>query len=247
MAEREGEELQAGPWGDERTQARLFHFGCRLAASLAHPLDDADPLPGYWGPMAGVDVLALARHPDFAAPLAHAVARRRAVPGLDGARLAHVAHRAGGRFALLIATAPRAEVAEVSRLVSAAVWHRRILRLALRADRARVRTLLGAENYNAATQEVPTLHPSLAFLDAGDPFWDRACGPDEADGARAVVEHGSGILLACTRNADPALAALAAARHGLDLDLAPPLPEALEQHLVKLVRRRVPSWSALIG
>ncbi len=56
MAEREGEELQAGPWGDERTQARLFHFGCRLAASLARPLDDADPLPGYWGPVAGVDL-----------------------------------------------------------------------------------------------------------------------------------------------------------------------------------------------
>lgn len=247
MAERGGEELLAGPWGDERAQARLFHFGCRLAASLARPFDDADPLPGYWGPVAGVDVAALARHPDFAAPLAQAVARHRAVPGLDASRLAHVSHRAGGRLALLIATAARGDLAEVARLVSAAVWHRRILRLALRAERARIRTLLGLENYNAATQEVPTLHPSLAFLDAGDPYWDRARGPDEADGARAVVEHGSGILLACARNADPALGAMAAVRHGLDLDAAPPLPEALEQHLVKLVRRRVPSWSALIG
>lgn len=247
MAERGGDALLTVPSGDERVQARLFHFGCRLAASAARPLDDADPLPGYWGPVPGVDVLALARHSDFAAPLRHALVRRRELPGLDGARLAQVVNRAGGRLALLISTASRADLAEVARLVSAGVWHRRILRLALRADRARIRTLIGLENYHVATQEVPTLHPSLAFLDAGDPFWDRACGPDEADGAAAVVEHGLGILLACARNADPALGTLAAARHGLDLDAAPPLPEALEQHLVKLVRRRVPAWSELIG
>jgi len=242
-----GERLTTGLSGDERAQARLFHLGCRLAAAMAHPLEDADPLPGFWDGVAGVDVLAVARHPDFAAPLGRALARRSAGALPNGLRLPQVVSRAAGRLAILVATVPRAQLDEVARLVSAAVWHRRILRLALRGERARVRAVLGSENYAMATQEVPTLHPSLAFLDAGDPFWERVCGPDEADGGRAVVEHGAGILLGVALRADPALGELAARRHGLDLDTAAPLTEALEQHLLKLLRRRVPSWSALIA
>lgn len=231
---------------DAGLDLRAFPFACMLAEAVLGETEAVVPLKRA-GVITLPDLRALARVATFRGPLRRGLSAGCERSDLSAVVMGELVARASGRMAVLVATRPHVETDAVALLVAGAVWHRRLLRLALRAERAHARNALGAETTRIATQEVPTLHPSLAFLDAGDEAWATMMRADEADGRRAATGYGYDVLLSCLDAASPPLGDFARRRLGLDSHGVPPIAPALEAHLVKFVSRRVPAWSAIIG
>jgi hypothetical protein len=128
-----------------------------------------------------------------------------------------------------------------------------VLKLAIKAELARIREVLGPDGFEIATREAPLLHGALAELDASaDPgIFDLSVPVPDA--GKRVADFGLGILRRFVGRTEPVLSELMARRCQSDLDRqarGPIAANMIDVHcdqIVRLIRRRMPSWSAIIG
>jgi hypothetical protein len=231
---------------------RAFALVGRVAAAALRPLEIIDGTHGALGPLSAAEVRGIAAHPAFGRPVNRAVARSLGLhaAGLKAATLKSFADSAPARLAALLAAQPAAPLSALALVVGAAVLHKRVLRLALKADRQRARAVLTDAGFELATQEAPVLHASLAGLDQGEVAATVfAEGADAGEGQLAVVRLGFDVLGRLVAAVDPALLKLYVLRlpPALGIAVGPALGAADCDQVVKLVRRRLPQWSATIA
>lgn len=234
-------------------EARSLRLVGALASVIARPLDHLDPSAIDLPPIPGADLSRLGAHPAFRTPFNRALSRdlRLGEAPLDAAFVARLSSSPHVRLSALVATQPLARVREAALLLAAVILHRRVIGLVLRTDRDRVRVALGEAGFVVAVQEAPLLHPQLAELDIG------------AAGATALAP-GLDPEVARTRLTGVGLRALsrfvaaqAPALRTLFEHRTPPAPggktsegafsEGICEHVVKLMRRRMDGWTAIIG
>ncbi|WP_181705356.1 hypothetical protein [Chthonobacter rhizosphaerae] len=219
----------------------------RLAACLADPLTFLAPDRVTLGPLDAADLGAIGRDPAFRGPLSKALAR---AAGLDEVPLgplllARFGELPGERLAFAFVTARPADLDAAARLLAAAVLHRRVLAMVLKADRLAVAAALGPDAFTVAVREAPLLYAPLAALDRGP-------SPGGADGlapavvglaaAARVVAAAAPDLTALFRLRLPEAAVSGAA--GQAVGDAEPLHVELA---AKLMARRMPSWQAIFA
>jgi hypothetical protein len=158
------------------------------------------------------------------------------------------------RLAAVFASGPMAGARDAALTLAAAVLSERIRRAVLKTDRDRVREILGPAGFHIAVHEVPLLYSSLCELDALPPNSLRFGGGRGAiAGLDEVVAFGFHVIGRFLDAADPVLAEIFSRR----------LPSAVNygdrsrsvrlfgqihcEQAVKLIRRRQPKWSAIIG
>ncbi|MDO1583182.1 hypothetical protein [Rhizobium oryzicola] len=190
--------------------------------------------------IAAHDVMsALLRHPAFRPALARLHPRPLS---LSRHEIVDLSSHAEGRLALLIASAPEADIRFAAQLAAAAALHRSIVRLGLKAERQHAQAILGAESFHFATQEAPTLHSTLAALENSPKIWRAIAKTDNLSAASTLFEEfGRGVLHSFVAAVAPVLIDCLPSPH------QPPLADALVSSLVKLMRRRNPRWAPIIA
>jgi hypothetical protein len=227
----------------------------QLAGVFVRPLDAFDEHAGGLHPFTAAETRAIAAHPSFRAPVNRAVtgAMQLSEIVLGSEQLRRLPTDVRLRCAVLLVSQAMDLVRGAAIAVAAAVLHRRVLKLTLKADLERIRDVFGPEGFEIATREAPLLHAVLADLDtepsAG--VFDPSVTADE--GRRKVLDSGLDVLCRFVSATEPGLSTLMTHRCLSDLDWqtrrynAGPLGAAHAEHIVRLIRRRVPSWSAIIG
>jgi hypothetical protein len=236
---------------------RTVDVAARLATVLARPLDVFDQGAGRLEPLAAAEARAAAAHPAFRAAINRAVAGtlRLGEIAIDRTQLHRLTTSARGRTAVLLVSEKFDIVRSAAMQVGAAILHKRVLKFTLKADRMRIRTILGDDAYRVATQEAPLLHAVLAELDAGLPEAGNILGRDtNVDEASAqFTDFGLQALRGFVVCVEPALSPLMIHRwpSACDADarrcLVRPLGDTHCDHIVRLIRRRLQPWSAFIG
>ncbi|MBC8130272.1 MAG: hypothetical protein H7Y08_08115 [Rhizobiaceae bacterium] len=229
-----------------------FANAVHLAAAIARPLHYLRPDAMQLGPFAPAEVVALLGQPAFKRFVEGALLREARIRDLDlkPADIATLSSDGGGRLTMLLLRETHAQL-ETAALVSAsAALQRQVLQLTHKIDRHRMRDILGAANHSMATQEAPNLHPTLAVLGSDRVLSDAMADTASLDvGRRIVVDYGLRLLQAYVRTVRPAFSALMEARLPASAGAmtVPPEASASLADLRKLLRRRMPAWSAIIG
>lgn len=243
------------PSGSHAADQRDFMLAAHLAAVVVRPLDCVDDHAARLEPLTASEMRSIASHPAFRGPVNGALMRSLSLretplgPDLvEGLRdKAHV------RCAVLLVSEPIEAVNAAIWSVASAILHKRVLKLTLKADLDRVRSILGTDGFEIASRQAPLLHAGLAdFEKAGDP---RIFDPDtpEHESRRCVLELGHHAVLGFIERTNAAL-------HALMLKRCPPVADGAARekalraitaehcdHIVKVIRRRVPEWSPIIG
>lgn len=239
--------------GVEGAASRMaFSHIARLASALARPFDNFDESTWSGTSLLPREMRNLSASPHFGRAV-RAVATR-AVVGSDfdmpASALQAIAGKREGRLALGLVSASVEDVEQIGLLVAAAVLHRAVLHTTAKIERQRVQLALGSAAFVVATQEAPVLYPALAAPEAPDLL--RAllsASTDEVQVRHGFVRFGLAQLLHMVGTDAPMIARLVQ-RH-LPPDFHPPLngplPELDREPIVKLIRRRMPSWSAIIA
>lgn len=222
-------------WGEE------FALASRLAAAASRPLARIGTLPLACQALTSADLDLLSSRSEFRGPLQRAAARRIGWTAPDREALRALAGSERGRLAVALATAERAALEGAALWVAAAALHRRVLKLAAKADRQALRVLMGDEAFRFATAEAPTLHAAMAVCDGGDELWSRVAGADPATGRQALTAFGVSLILAFCRSQHPALEALASGGGAVEAPRSV-IPEPALVQFVKLLRRRRVPW-----
>jgi hypothetical protein len=229
-----------------------FGHIARLASALARPLDSFDESAWSSASLPAREMRNLSGSRYFGSAV-RAVAAR-AVVGSDfdmpAAMLRAMAGTREGRLALGLVSAPVEEVEQIGLLVAAAILYRAVLHTTAKVERQRVQLALGSTAFVVATQEAPVLYPALAVPEAPEILrLLLSASMDEPQVRRGFVRFGLAQLLPMTGRGAPMIARLVQ-RH-LPPDFHPPLsgplPDLDRGLIVKLIRRRMPSWSATIG
>jgi hypothetical protein len=233
-----------------------LELAVRIATLLKRPIGFIDDAHCRIASLEPAQVRAIARHPAFRAPINRAVEDGIgiATANIDGAMLSRLNSSPRSRLAVIIATAPMEEVRQVAWMLAAAVLSRRIRGLVLKADRELARETLGADGFDVATHEAPVLHPALCELDARPGKEPLFTGDSDAAGRRDKI-MGFGLQIAgrFLDASEPVLADLFSLRVPPSATYSErdqsvrPFGEAHCQQAVKFIRRRQPSWSAIIG
>ena len=236
----------------ERQEPGSLATLARLAATFARPLAALDQDGRSLGSLSPSEVESLTRHAAFRRPVELALLK---ASGLH--RLALTPDRIGaleaspeGRLAVLLFTEPLPRLQAGALLLAAAALQKQVLQVTFKADRQRLREILGPEAHLVATQEAPTLHAGLAPLGDAAVLSAALAGERAPDaGRRTVVDFGLGLLQRFVAATAPALGSAmlkrlpAAARPGGAGDAQ----RAALNQIPKFIRRRVPAWSAIIG
>ncbi|MGQ3211780.1 MAG: hypothetical protein ACT6U0_04810 [Shinella sp.] len=229
-----------------------FGHVTRFASALARPFDSFDESAWSSASLPPREMRNLSASPYFGSAV-RAVAMRTVVGSdfnLPATTVRAMAGTAEGRLVLGLVSAPVEEIEQIGLLVAAAVLHRAVLHTTVKTERQRVQLALGPTAFVVATQEAPVLYPALAMPEAPDIL--RALLPasmDEPQVRRGFVGFGLAQLLPLAGAGAPMIARLVQ-RHlppDFDLSLNGRMPELDRDLIVKLIRRRVPSWSAIIG
>lgn len=238
---------------DPRAEARTLELAARLASLLRRPIDYIDPTQCKLEPLDGAVIDAMAGHRAFRAPINRAVAAQigfDAVP-VDDLMLGRLRRAPSSRLAVVILTAPLDEVAHVARLLAAAILSRRIRGTVMKTDREQIRDALGGGVFDFAIQEVPVLYPSLCELDLTPR--NEPLQPTTEPGQVGQIEQlGMAALGRFLDGTEPSLAGPFALRlppaiHYASRDSAVGRFETIHcDQIVKIVRRRQQSWSAII-
>ncbi|MEM8837983.1 MAG: hypothetical protein AAGE89_07810 [Pseudomonadota bacterium] len=216
----------------------LALISARLAKPLSFVHDDFLTLDTF----DALKVRSLASHPAFENAINRAVCRKMALERdvattefLHALKIDSSLTRAA-RLAL----APRPVLDDCARHVAAAKLHPQILKCIFRADKQRVRELLGEDAYMTATREAPAFHPNIPAIghevsldlmlkpytqpqtDAGE-NQDEAVIKPHSDSDNPAVILGLNLMLLYVRSAHHALGRL--------LELA--LPRAASENVVK--------------
>lgn len=227
----------------------------RLAGAILRPIDamPAERLPLLAMPAS--ELTGLAAHPSFRGPVNRAVARTVGLSSLTvgEATLGRIGREPRSRLALLFVTEPPPMLRRAAQLLAAAILHRRLAGLVLKADRQRARDALGAEGFDVASHEAPVMLGRLVDLDAlptpsgilTDPAEPHAAAPAERLGLRAIGRYVEAV--------EPELLPIHRTRHDEDGEIAgsrAPVGSVGPAHadlILKLMRRRMQPWSAHIG
>ncbi|GMP12231.1 hypothetical protein TM239_64880 [Bradyrhizobium sp. TM239] len=241
------------PTSDPRADSRMLELAVRLASLLRRPIDYIDPHQRTLTPLDPGVIGAMADHPAFRAPINRAIAGQigfDAVP-IDDAMLGRLLRAPSSRLAVVILTAPMDEVAHVARLVAAAILSRRIRGTVMKADRERIRDALGDGVFEFAIQEVPVLYPALRELDLTSR--NELLQPTGEHGTVGQIEQlGMAALGGFLDSTEPSLAGpftlrLPPATNYAGRTSAVGRFETIHcDQIVKIVRRRQQSWSAII-
>lgn len=232
---------------------RAMRLAAALAAVIARPLDHLD---GTAIRMPGLPAEALgriARHPAFRAPVNRAVSRELGLGRIDLDRdiVERLRSSPFTRLSALLVSQPMASLREAATLVAAAILHGRVVGLVLRADRERTRAILGETGFRVAIQEAPLLHAPLADLDAGSSGAAALSRMLPIEESRVqVAAFGAGLLGRFVATREPALRELFEARWPAGIaagTVGGALPEVACEHILRLLRRRLDSWAAIIG
>lgn len=231
-----------------------WHLAARLASAIARPVDHALATAYPDSPLTAAPLAALVRHPAFHHPLNRALSRRLRLGETEITPdvLARIASSRDTRLCVLLVSEPIALVREAAAALGAALLHREVVRVVMKADRDRVRAVLGEVGFQVATQEAVLLHAPLAALcpaGAGAAVLDPGLEVKAARGALSGL--GLDALAGFADLVEPAMAPLVRRRiAGAPGPALPrtglPTPEQGE-HIVRLLRRRIGAWSALIG
>lgn len=237
------------------------HLLAQVAATLARPLDHLDlarclsasglaDLP----PSLSAGLTTLASIPVFRGPLNRAVAR---ALGFDALPLGptfieRIASSARTRVCVLLISQPMALVRDAAAQVAATILHRRIVGLVFKTDRDRLRAALGDGTVQLASHEALLLHAPLIELDdtshGADVIGDLSVEPDTR--AR-FVRFGARMLTRFITLTEPALANVFDLRWSAEETMSDPAPARMTDehciHIVRLLRRRLSAWAAIIG
>ena len=234
--------------------ARALSLAARLARVILDPFLAIEDASVTLSPLPREFVERMTKHPSFAKPVRRAAS---SALGLDTLTLSRdfferLTDKPSSRLCILLVTEPADAVRATGLDLAAAILHRRIVGLVLKGDRARVRTALGDESFQLATQEASMLHSCLAEIDKSahrNAAFDESAGEGAAD---FFVSFGLAAYRRFIETCEPQLRELFDLRWPA-LKTFPAVrsigyfAEAHCDHLVKLLRRRAPSWSAIIG
>lgn len=232
-------------------QARASTLGhvARLAGVVARFPDVSDRFDS--GRLAHREIQMLARSKAFAGPL-----RRWLTPTIGGDRLSFtadeiekIATTREGRFMILLVSEPAERFDEAALLIAAAVLQRAVLQANGRVERSRLRTAFGPSAWAVATQEAPVLYASLSALADTDYFQQALAETSDEAELRKRLQLLGGWLIAASASAAGSLGLLV--RQRLSPDILKPanrtVGDAARAQMIKLIQRRMPSWSAFIG
>jgi hypothetical protein len=235
---------------------KQFELAVRLAALVISPIEYIDDEYCQAGPFGPVQIRALAGHPAFRKPLNRLVAD---MIGFNSAKfepgmLSLLATSRQARLAVVFAAGPMPDVRDAALTLAVAVLSERFRRAVLKADRDRVREILGPAGFHIAVHEVPLLYSSLCELDVLPPEAMRFGGGDGAiAGLEEIVAFGFHVVGRFLDAVDPVLAELFSRRLPLAVNYSNrnrsvrPFAQIHCEQTVRLIRRRQPKWSAIIG
>jgi hypothetical protein len=241
---------------------RQLELAVRIAVLLKRPIGFIDDAYCRLASLEPAQVRAIATHPAFRAPINRAVEDSLGLTGslgvaaadIDTGMLSRLASSPRSRLAVLFATAPIEEVRQVAWMLAAAVLSKRIRGLVLKTDRELARDILGADGFDVATHEAPVLHPALCELDAKTDIAPLFTADDDAAGRQEhIMAFGLQIAGRFLDTTEPALGKLFSLRvppsaSYRERDQAvKPFGDVHCQQVVKFIRRRQQSWSAIIG
>ncbi|MEJ1160534.1 hypothetical protein [Prosthecomicrobium sp. N25] len=236
---------------------RRLDLLARLAHAVLRPADRAHPdrlAPAFGtGTMTAGSLAALLAVPAFRGPVNRALAAALDLdqlpigPGL----LARIDAAPATRAAILLVTADGQSLAGAARALAAAVLHRRIAGMVLKAERSRAAAILGEAGFAVAVHEAPVLHAGLGAL-AGSA--DVLAGdPADPETSARMDRYGLACVGRYVEAVEPELLPLLLLRvrpaSGYDperLGIAAMANTHVEQ-VVRLMRRRRPAWSDTIG
>jgi hypothetical protein len=237
-------------------KGKQLELAVRLAALVISPIEYIDDEYCQAGPFGPVQIKALAAHPDFRKPLNRLIAD---MLGFNAAKfepdmLSQLAASQQARLAVVLASGPMSDAREAALTLAVAALSERIRRAVLKADRDRVREILGPTGFHIAVHEVPLLYSSLCELDALPPEALRfGGGPGTIAGLEEIVAFGFQVMGRFFDAANPVLAELfsrrlpTAVNYGNRERSVRPFGQIHCEQAVKLIRRRQPKWSAIIG
>jgi hypothetical protein len=242
--------------GADGLELRTMDLAARLASVVARPLDLLDGALGGLEPLSAAETRAIAAHPAFRVPFNRAIAStlRLSEIAIDREHLQRLAQSPRSRLATLLVSQKMDLVERAALHLAAAIVHRRVLKLTLKAERARIKQVLGEDGYLVATREAPLLHAVLAELDSGSVdamIVESATAPAEA--RPRLIGLGLRALCGFVERVEPPLSGMMALRAEPALNAEPGrrAPDAVNDthcdHIVRLVRRRVQPWAAIIG
>jgi len=227
---------------------RNIHLLVRIAAAIANPLDIVDDHFSSLDPFSAADLKAIAANPYFKTPINHALIQALSFDTLPltAECFTRMWLLPQSRLALHLATSDLNVLQIAARFCAAAILHRRVIGLVLKADRARVRAAFGEDAFQVAVQEAPLLHANLAELNndintAG--IFDPAKQLDVQ-----LIRAGLQGLACFVEAREPALIRLFVSRFPPEMELENrhqtinKLNDAHCDQLAKLLRRRVDSW-----
>lgn len=233
--------------------ARALGTTARLAAAFARPFRTFDETSFGFGSLSPAEIRAFERDPSFTRPIERALAARMLETefalSADEARKLDCSPE--GRLAVLIASDPHERVEEAALLCAAAAMQQYILRIVEKPARQRMRQALGPAAFQVATQEAPVLYPGFAVLGSSRLLADVLSEDEDADAARRrFVNYGLGFLLRIVAKAAPSLISVLTTKrfpHGAPSHKPEKIDEVQTTQFIKLIHRRMPAWSAIIG
>jgi len=166
--------------------------------------------------------------------------------GLTRRQALDLARSPAGRLAILLVSEPVEAVERASLLVCAAAFHRQVLSTTALQHRELLRMALGREACQVAVNEAPVLYPELGACADEGLFSAALAKPPET--ARVMFTHfGHGLLASAAAVASRWLAGLSLKRlPAAKAARKPRLSPDERELLLRLLERRMPSWSLLI-
>ncbi|QOZ76320.1 hypothetical protein XH83_13210 [Bradyrhizobium sp. CCBAU 53351] len=231
----------------------MLELAVRLASLLRRPIDYIDPFHRALHPFDPDMIGAMADHRAFRAPINRVVAGRIGFDAvsIDEPMLSRLRRAPSSRLPVAILTAPMVEVTHVARLLAAAILSRKIRGTVMKVDRKRIRDALGDGVFEFAIQEVPVLYPALCELDL-TPRDEPVRPAEEHSDIGQIEQLGMSALGRFLDATEPSLAGPFALRLPPATDYAARASavgrfETIHcDQIVKIVRRRQQSWSAII-
>lgn len=220
----------------------------RLASGLLQPsltFQQLDLAPLTQAQFEALNVL-----PVFAAPMSRYYYKKHIAPYLKLSRkqCALLTATAEGRLAVVLLTEPIARLEQAALLVAGAAFSRQVLQATHKAERRFLRTVLGPEAFQVATLEAPILYPSLSRY-GGAQLMAAENEQDETAAREKLATIGMGLLAAVSSSTSHSLGRLVLKRNSSGR--AGTLPASFtpqdRQSVLRLLQRRMTSWTAFIG
>ena|GEM_PF-2420985 len=234
---------------------KAMGLAARLASTILNPVGYVDETRCGVGPLPPSVVKRIAADRSFGRPINRALSKELALDAInfDPALFERLPVNLRSRLALKLVTASAQDVATAALLTATCVLHRRVIGLVMKADRSRFVSVVGEAAFEVATREVPILHSSLAELDKTDGVWTACLDGDQAQMQLLLMRFGLQVLAAFIDAVEPDLTQLFVLRYPEDMQLSSrrqSVGEFRDVHidqLVKLLCRRMESWTDIIG